>query len=108
LSLLPADTSAHKIRGNRGRLGNAELPFGEIGAICNDASFSLAATAPFGFAQEPAVKGVPNRVFQQFDVVQKLRLGATVLVNPNVAADSMVVYSLDIKPLSGQAETRVV
>jgi hypothetical protein len=57
------------------------------------------------FAEDASSKTVPLGVFQSFDWTQQLRLAATALVNPEVASNSMVVYSSDITPILKKQES---
>ncbi|KAB2913062.1 MAG: hypothetical protein F9K29_17120 [Hyphomicrobiaceae bacterium] len=78
--------------------------------IATAAAFAFAATtrAP---AQAPAppsgatpgLEAVPNGTYQPFTVMQKIRLGATALVNPAVAEAATVVYGFEPNEVFGTA-----
>ena len=64
-----------------------------VGVICVAAQDAAAPPGPASSAAEP----VPSGMYERFTVIQKIRLGATTLVNPAAAEGAAVVYSYEPK-----------
>jgi hypothetical protein len=63
------------------------------------ASFASEAMGEDYFTPRQSAQPIIGTTYQDFDALQKISLGATVLINPTVAAKSMVLYSADIDAL---------